>query len=134
MNQHPGAVTQHHCCRAHRASGKRYRSNDAAKNPVIRDDLGILTYRATKLQYIMDTSKEERIAARRLRIQQKLAARQGAGTAGSTGAAMIIHEKADVRIGELARSAQFLSCGVTIVATVQANLRSPKAGTGCAGC
>ncbi len=53
----------------------------------------------------MDTSKEERIAARRLRIQQKLAARQGAGTAGSTGAAMIIHEKADVRIGELARSA-----------------------------
>jgi hypothetical protein len=51
----------------------------------------------------MDSSKDERIAARRLRIQQKLAMRQGAGAAGSAGAAMIIHEKADVRIGETDR-------------------------------
>ncbi len=48
----------------------------------------------------MDNSKDERIAARRLRIQQKLAAKQGASASGSTGAAMIVHEKTDVRIGK----------------------------------
>jgi hypothetical protein len=46
----------------------------------------------------MDSSKEERIAARRLRIQQKLAMKQGSGAAGSR-AAIAIEEKAVVRIG-----------------------------------
>jgi hypothetical protein len=52
----------------------------------------------------MDHSKEERIAARRLRIQQKLAMKQGVGASGSTGTAMMMqHEKADVRIGVQSR-------------------------------
>jgi hypothetical protein len=50
----------------------------------------------------MDHSREERIAARRLRIQQKLAMKQGAGAAGSRGAAITMEEKAVVRIGECA--------------------------------
>jgi len=48
----------------------------------------------------MNASKEDRIAARRLRIQQKLAMKQGEGAAGSTGAAITMHEKTDVRIGK----------------------------------
>ena len=52
----------------------------------------------------MDASKEERISGRRLRIQQKLAMKQGDGAAGSTGAAIIMHEKTDVRIGKCTRS------------------------------
>ncbi len=47
----------------------------------------------------MDNSKEERIAARRLRIQQKLAMKQGPGAAGAAGAAIIMRKDADVRIG-----------------------------------
>jgi hypothetical protein len=47
----------------------------------------------------MDNSKEERIAARRLRIQQKLAMKQGSGAAGAAGAAIIMRKDADVRIG-----------------------------------
>jgi hypothetical protein len=48
----------------------------------------------------MDNSKEERIAARRLRIQQKLAMKHGAGSSGLRGAAITMEEKADVRIGK----------------------------------
>ena len=48
----------------------------------------------------MDSSKEERIAARRLRIQQKLAMKHGAGSSGLRGAVITLEEKADVRIGE----------------------------------
>ena len=47
----------------------------------------------------MDNSKDERIAARRLRIQQKLAMKQGAGAAGAAGSAIIMRKDADVRIG-----------------------------------
>ena len=66
--------------------------------------IGRTDHEQSILQQRMDTSKDERIAARRLRIQQKLATKQGSGAAGSTGAAMIIHEKTDVRIGELLRA------------------------------
>ena len=48
----------------------------------------------------MESSKEERIAARRLRIQQKLAMKHGAGSSGLRGAVITLEEKADVRIGE----------------------------------
>jgi hypothetical protein len=49
----------------------------------------------------MDNSKDERIAARRLRIQQKLAMKHGTGGAGAPGAAIIMRKEADVRIGKL---------------------------------
>jgi hypothetical protein len=90
------------------------------------------------LQHCMDTSKDERIAARRLRIQQKLATKQGAGASGSTGAAMIIHEKTDVRIGELLHAfACFVRCHflcITLSVASQVRPRSQKVSTGCGGC
>ncbi len=49
----------------------------------------------------MDNSKDERIAARRLRIQQKLAMKHGTDGAGAPGAAIIMRKEADVRIGKL---------------------------------
>ena len=58
----------------------------------------------------MDASKEERISGRRLRIQQKLAMKQGDGAAGATGAAIIMHEKTDVRIGKCCALSLGVSC------------------------
>ncbi len=84
----------------------------------------------------MDHSKEERIAARRLRIQQKLAMKQGAGTAGSR-AAIIVEEKAVVRIGERAyENAPTLRALLVTkrLWSLQTRLKLRRARTDCGGC
>ena len=81
----------------------------------------------------MDHSKEERIAARRLRIQQKLAMKQGAGTAGSR-AAIITEEKAVVRIGERAYENTPTLRVTKRLWSLQTRLKLRRARTDCGGC
>ena len=88
--------------RRHFAAAEAIAESRSSKNGMQKRHL--TTSSCLILHNRMDASKEERISGRRLRIQQKLAMKQGDGAAGSTGAAIIMHEKTDVRIGKCARS------------------------------